>query len=299
MERIRAFVGSQVSEWHGIEKIKRNYPLGSIFNPAINGIQLYDAGYRVNDLYYITTSQGSKQVYVDLNTVDATTGKAGWMLVASWATASSWTYSASTTNSILGITAVNGFSSNFGTMSTNFMRMTVSSSLLNLGTNATSADFYFYSSSSAPWREWWVTDSSNNIRWSTTVNAGQSLPREAIRQFTHAHNIKFNYTATTQVWNNLSDGVASPIAGRQGDWWNGLNGTTTSIGWYGASDGSLAIIPQGDTSTGAGQDCNYNQTKIGWDDGVQAAWYGTSATNNMNSNTGTQGTNTNLWIWIK
>ena len=117
-------------------------------------------------------------------------------------------------------------------------------------------------------------------------------------QFSHAYNLKFNYQVG-QTWNNLSDNVASPIIGRQGDWWNGLNGTASQIGWYGAQDGSLAILPQSSSATGAGQDCNENQSKVGFDDSSLAAWFGTSATANMNANSGTQGSNTSMWIWIK
>jgi hypothetical protein len=64
-------------------------------------------------------------------------------------------------------------------------------------------------------------------------------------------------------------------------------------------DGSLAITFNGDTSTGAGQDTNYQNAKYGYDDTGLCAWGGTTATNNMNNNAGTQGSNTNLWMWIK
>ena len=270
-------------------------------NPASSGVALYDAGYRTSGLYYITTSQGVKEVYVDLTTLDATTNKAGWMLVGSWGTAWTWSQPSTTSSSTFSTSALNAFSANFGTMQTNFVRMQVSSSISNTGTNADSCDFYHYASSASEWRQWWVTNSSNDIVWSTTTNGG-AIPREAMRQFTHSYNLKYTYQVN-QVWNNLSDGASAPIVGRQGDWWNGLNGTATSIGWHGATDGSFAILPQGSSSTGCGQDCNENQTKFGADDAAvgvpNAAYFGTSATDNMNANTGTKGSNTNFWLWIK
>jgi hypothetical protein len=275
----------------------------SISNPASSGIALWDEGFRSSGLYYITTSQGVKQVYVDLTTTDAVTSKAGWMLVGSWSTAWDWSQPATTSTAVFdGTTVRNCFSANFGTMNINFFRSHVSSSITSTGASATSCDFYYYSSSAAAWREWWVTNSSNDIRWSTTVNNG-SIPREALRQFTNAYNLKYPYQVN-QVWSNLSDGAASPKAGIQGDWWSGLNGTATSIGWHGAGDGSLSILPQGSASTGSGQDCNENQTKFGSDDtsvlgSPNVAWFGTSATANLNANIGTQGSNTNLWLWIK
>lgn len=275
--------------------------IGTLSFPANNAIQLYDAGYRNNGLYYINTSTGIKQVYCDLNTISPTDNKAGWMLVGSWATASNWSQSATTSTSVFSNSPLNCFSANFGTMNMNYMRMLVSSDVNNSGTNSTSCDFYFYWNSVANWRTRWVTDSSNNIRWSTTTNSTGSIPREALQQFNFAYNIKYSYQVG-QVWNNISDGTQPPIAGRQGDWWNGLNGTQTSIGWFGAGDGSLAILPQGSSYTGAGQDCNSNNVKFGSDDtssGPNVAYFGSSPTDDMNNNTGTKGSNTNFWLWIK
>lgn len=284
--------------------------LGTLSNPASSGVDLWDAGVRASGLYYISTSQGTKQVYVDLSTVDSTTNKAGWMLVGSWSQASRWSIQATTSTSVFDNTSPqNCFSANFGTMPVNFVRFLVSSSASNATTNATSADFYHYSSSAASWREWWVTNSNNDIVWSTTSNrnnAGSqaSIPREAMRQFTSSYNLKFGYSVA-QNWQNLSDGASAPIAGRQGDWWNGLNGTATAIGWNGANDGSISILPQGSASNGCGQDCDENQTKFGSDDNSavgatpNVAWFGTSGTANLNANIGTQGSDTNLWMWIK
>jgi len=277
--------------------------LGTAGSPASSGIELWDAGLRTSGLYYINTSQGSKQVYVDLQTTDPTTGRAGWMLVGSWSQASRWSIQASTSTSVFSSSPQNCFSANFGTMSANFVRFQVSSSISNSGTNATSADFYHYSSTSAPWRQWWVTNSANDIVWSSTVNNGASVVREAMKQFTHSYNLKFGYQVGQQ-WQNLSDNASAPIVGRQGDWWNGLNGSQTAIGWNGANDGSIAILPQGSSSTGAGQDCGENNTKFGSDDtnaiGAEpnCKAYASSATENTGQ-VAVIGSDTNLWMWIK
>ena len=44
---------------------------------------------------------------------------------------------------------------------------------------------------------------------------------------------------------------------------------------------------------------NINNAKYGYDDTVGSAWGGTSATDNMAAQTGSKGSNTNLWMWIK
>jgi hypothetical protein len=276
--------------------------IGTLSNPATNGVQLYDSGLRTSGLYYITTSTGVKQVYVDLVTTDAVTNKAGWMLAGSWGTAWSWTLPSTTSTAVFADSAQNCFSANFGTMPISFVRPHVSSSISASGTSATSCDFYHYNSTPTNWREWWVTGSGNGTYQSTTTNknaAGTtvSIPRDAFKQFTHSYNLKYSYQVN-QNWNNLADPT-----GTQGDWWNGLNGTATSIGWHNTTDGSFAILPQGSTSTGCGQDCDENQTKFGADDATanvpNVAYFGATATANMAANIGTSGSNTNFWLWIK
>jgi hypothetical protein len=130
-----------------------------------------------------------------------------------------------------------------------------------------------------------------------------------LAKFTHAHNLKFAYRASTQVWNNLSDGggqnTEDPGTEVWYDWYTGLTlpGTTLgvhSVGGVGAqNDGSLSIIPSGVTDTGAGQDCMRANAKYGYDDNSLAAVGGTSASYNMNVQFGTLGANTNMWMWIK
>ena len=295
MDFRKIYPSTRVSLWSNNLSVPYRIGLDYV---ATSGVEVYNSGQRSSGMYSIATSTGAKSVFLDLQTQDLVTGKAGWMLAGSWSTASSWSQQATTSLSVFDSSPNNCFSANFGLMNINFMRIHVSSSIYQSGSYATSADWYFYWQTARAWRTCWVTDSSNNITWSNAVNNGVSTPREALSQFSHAYNLKFNYQVG-QTWNNLSDGGASPIIGRQGDWWNGLNGTASEIGWYGAQDGSLAILPQSSSATGAGQDCNENQSKVGFDDSVLATWFGTSATANMNANNGTQGSNTSMWIWIK
>lgn len=280
--------------------------IGTLSNPATSGVQLYDAGLRTSGLYYITTSTGTKQVYVDLTTLDATTNKAGWMLIGSWSQASRWSIQANTVASVIdGTTPVNGFGNSFGTMPANFIRVHVSSSISNTGPNATSGDWYYYNSTATTWREWNVQNSSNatwNPGTNEAYNTTPDFPRDNFKRFTSAYNLKFGYSVGQQ-WN----GFADPQAGvsLQGDWWNGLNGTVTAIGRNGTNDGSFAILPQGSSYNTCGQDCNSNHSKFGSDDNSavgatpNVAWFGTTATSDMNAQTGFQGSDTNFWLWMK
>jgi hypothetical protein len=278
--------------------------IGTQLAPAVSGVELWDYGYRTSGLYYIATSQGTKQVYVDLSTVDATTGKAGWMLVGSWGTAWNWALPSTTSTSVFSDTPQNCFSANFGAMNTNFMRVHVADNISQTGANATSADWYYYNATGATWREWWVQSSSNDRYQSSGygsfaagLNNGTNATRDALRPFNHAYNLKFGYQAN-QNWNNLSD-----PPGIQGDWWNSLNGTQSSIGWHGGNDGSLSITFQGDASTVTGQDVLFQHSKVGADDAnpgnPNVAWFGDTAAENMNAQTGNKGSNTKLWMWIK
>jgi hypothetical protein len=267
--------------------------LGTKENPARSGVALYNAGFRESGLYYISTSNGGvKQVYVDLETVDATTNTAGWMLVGSWTNAAEWTKQAATSDGVFDRTVRDCFSSNFGDTLTNFFRVHVSDNIKFTKSNSV-ADFYFYRSSGTSWKRWWTSDGTSPYNSSTT-NSGTSVARNSLIQFTHAYNLKYSYTASTQVWNNLSDNN-----GVQGNWDTGLTTTATSIGFYNQSDGSLAIIPSGETDTGAGQDCNRNNAKFGYDDTTAVYGAGTTSTENVGQSAQTSGANQKLWMWIK
>jgi hypothetical protein len=119
-----------------------------------------------------------------------------------------------------------------------------------------------------------------------------------MRLFDHAYNIKYTYSATSQRWNNLSD---SQGGGQQTwyDFWTGLTtpGYTLGVANLGL-DGTLGIIPSGDSSTTAAHDCNYNQSKVGYDDNGVSAYYGSSATANMNAQYAVTN-NYPLFFWIR
>ena len=52
-----------------------------------------------------------------------------------------------------------------------------------------------------------------------------------------------------------------------------------------------------------GQDVLFQNSKVGADDAnvgtPNVAWFGATAADNMNAQTGNQGSNTKLWMWIK
>lgn len=69
MQRNRGFVSSKVSSWIGKFPIDRPIPgLGTEFNPALSGVQLYNAGFRTNGVYYLNpTGQNTFKAYVILD----------------------------------------------------------------------------------------------------------------------------------------------------------------------------------------------------------------------------------------
>lgn len=267
----------------------------SAANPASSGVALWDAGIRGSGLYYISTSNGGvKQVYVDLSgdSCDAETGKAGWMLVGSWSNSLTWTQSAATSNSVFSTSPLNCFSSAHGDTNINWMRVKVGG--ITTDPAETFADFYFYSSSTTTWKRWWTTDGTS-VYTSSASNAGSSVNREAIRSFSWSYNMKTGYRSTSQVWNNLSDG-----GGRQGNWDTGLTSAGTSIGYNGASDGTLAVVTMNSGDTTAAHDCNRQNAKFGIDDGSNCYYAGDRPYDGDSTQTSqTSGANSSLWMWIK
>ena len=279
---------------------------------------IYDAGFsQGNGLYWINNKDNGRsfKVYCDMTTTDEY-GNRGWMLTASWNTGSSWTLNSTSTASTFSTTPLDGWSSNFGNFDITTFRVTATSTLSNLGTSADGADWYYYfGSSTIKWKQVWAYDSGTNKNYMNDtsgasagninglggpapVNAGGSVPRVCMRLFDHAYNIKYTYSATTQRWNNFSD---SQGGGQQTwyDFWNGLTTPGYTLGVYNlGSDGTLGIIPSGDTSTTAAHDCNYNQSKVGYDDGGVSAYYGSSATANMNAQYAVTN-NYPLFFWIR
>lgn len=282
---------------------------GSSFaSAATSATAIWDLGVRGKGLFWIQKADGTPiQVYCDLDTLGQD-GKGGWMLVASWATASEWTKDSVSSSATFGSTALNCFSSNFGNTNIQHMRVKVSTSI-DTAPASSEADWYYYWSSPIQWKTVWAAGAGTNNHWNSAsgVNpAGAAVQRNSLRQFNYSYNLKFGYTGNTQIWNNLSDTGTSGSTGTEAwyDWYSGLTTAGYTLGVYnaggaGRQDGTLAIIYSGDTSTTAGQDCNNQNAKYGYDDNGLCAWGGTSATNNLNAQYGTQGSNTNMWMWIK
>ena len=274
---------------------------------ATSATAIWDLGLRGKGLFWIQKADGTPiQVYCDLDTLGQD-GKGGWMLVGSWATASEWTKDSTSSSATFGSTALNCFSSNFGNTNMQHMRVKVATSI-DLASASSEADWYYYWNSPIQWKTVWAAGAGTNNHWNsaTGVNNGASTPRNSLRQFSFAYNLKFSYTANYQTWANLSDSGTSGSTGTEAwyDWYSGLTTPGYTLGVYnaggaGRGDGSLAITFGGDTSTTAGHDCNFNNCKYGWDDTALVAVGGTSGSYNLNGQSGTLGANTNLWMWIK
>ena len=275
---------------------------------APSATYIYDLGIRGKGLFWIQKADGTPiQVYCDLDTVGVD-GKGGWMLVGSWATASEWTKDSVSSAAVFGTTALNAFSSNFGNTLMNHMRVKVSTAP-DTASNVSQADWYYYwGATPIQWKTVWAAGAGTNNHWNSAgaVNNGASTPRNSLRQFSYAYNIKYTYTANYQTWANLSDSGTSGSTGTEAwyDWYSGLTTPGYTLGVYnaggaGRGDGSLAITFGGDTSTTAGHDCNFANAKYGYDDTALVAWGGDTGVHNMNGQTGTNGSNNNMWIWIK
>jgi hypothetical protein len=281
-------------------------------NPAASGTALWDHGYRSSGWYWIARensvsvrgsgANGSMLVYVDLQTIEPTTGKAGWMLVASWDLAAEWTKDSVSTSVPFGEKPRNAFSSNFGNFYINFMRVKVASGI-DCAPDQSEADFYYYWNNvgGIQWKTVWAAGSGANTHYNSVSTA---IARRALKQFTHAYNIKFGYQHPNQVWANLSDNGTSGATGTEGwaDWYTGLTSAGTTLGVYsfgGTLDGSLAVVPSGNAAVQAGQDCNDNNAKYGYDDNIQTYWAGSYASESLGANTGTRGNHPPMWMWIK
>ena len=277
----------------------------------------------LSGLYYINTpNNGIMPVYCDMDTKDEY-GESGWMLVASWQTGSTWRNTWPTTREVVQTPNLNKWSANFGDSLINQFRITASGTLnpyefsYNYG-----ADWYYYWTTAVTWKSvwaWqqgannnWINDSTGDSRgninafsgWPAPVNAGNAAPRICLRGFDWAYNIKWQYKASTQRWCNLSDYAAQGTSQTHADFWTGLtiagqNGLNLASGIAGLDDGTLGIIPEGDTSTTAAHDCNNNNAKVGIDDTGVCYYYGQSPTANMATNVSNTGTDYPLQFWIR
>lgn len=284
--------------------------------PAADARQIYAANpSATNGLYYISTANGGvKQVYCDFTTPDEN-GDRGWMLVASWASGSQWRDSWTTSSATLSSITANTWSSNFGNNYINKFRITATNSISSLGSSA-AADWYYHYTVPVSWKSvwaWgpgssnWINDTTGDGRgninffsgWPSPVNNGTSTPRCCLRGFNWAYNIKYNYQASTQRWNNLSDSGGGGTGQAIPDFWAGLTTPGITLNYSFAQDATLGIIPQGDTSTTCAHDCNNNNAKVGQDDSGICYYYGSSSTANLAANVGNTGTDYPLLFWIK
>lgn len=81
MFRNRAFVGSQISDWHGVNKISRpSSPIGTLLNPATSAQQLKLNGYPSGS-YYIDWN-GSGNIQQIVCNMDLEGG--GWMMILNY-----------------------------------------------------------------------------------------------------------------------------------------------------------------------------------------------------------------------
>jgi hypothetical protein len=288
-----------------------------ILNPANDGSSsaraatsataIYDlTGTTTSGLYWIL-GEGSvpRQVYCDMTTLGED-GKPGFMLAGSWSQASEWTKNSTSTVTTLGSTAVNAFSAIFGNFSIKHMRVHVSSGVDVRGSSA-EADWYYYWNTPTTWKTVWSPNNGTNSNYVSTpaINNGTSIPRISLKQFTYAKNLKYNYTVG-QEWASLSDNTISTTQ-VWANWWSGLTSSGVTLGVYSygvdtsgnGTDGSLALLRQGSTDNSAGQDSATFNSKYGYDDGALHAVSATSATYTTGSSGVVNGSNTNMWIWIK
>ena len=274
-------------------------------------------GFTGKGLYYINTPNGGAvQVFCDLDT-PAEDGTSGWMLVASW-TGYSWSTATASTRAVIGGTSgSNAWSANFGESRMRYFRVTGNAAVnTTLGSSATGDWYYYFGQTPITWKEVWrwkdgnynyINDTSGDPNGNTFVKfssypgpvnpVGTAVTRISMRGFEHAYNLKFSYKTTTQRWNNFSDSSGAGTEQINCNFWNGLRNPGVSLNMNFNGDGTLAILPQGNTSTTAGHDCSVNQSKVGVDDGSLCYFYGTTAT----ADGGQLGQNFNVpvWFWIK
>lgn len=295
-------------------------PGTSSANPAPSAKYLYEQEIVTSgkEFYWIDTPNGSVcKVFCDFDTQDEN-GATGWMLVATFDTAWEWSVGATTTHNLIGSTySGRQISANFGDYNCEMFRVCCNSSIDAIHGNSAFGDWYYYLSGGTSWKQWWAPATGfsyyNGFNYGITNDSGANHPRQIMVPFTHAHNIKWNYTTTQHQYNSLSDASANTsgyfAGGNSSQYWEALTNAGYGFTVYnqetssgsGSSDGTLGILPQGYTgpANATGQDINACQSKIGRDDNAQNSSFGSSASYNYATNATGLNTVTGAMFWIK
>jgi hypothetical protein len=270
----------------------------SVQNPAKSSAstftspqEIMDAGWAEgNGLYYINPGGqlgASVQVYCDFTTRDYK-GETGWMLVASWATDYTWPTNTSTTTGVLGSTAADRWSANFGNFEVQDFRVHAGPTVDSGGSNS-SDDWYYHRDSPIAWKKWWSPSSGATGLYPRSTTTNPSI-RDGIIGFDWSHNLKFNYRNTAHKSNGMSD-AAGTI-----DFWTALTTNGQSININGiAGDGSFAWAT---SLANTGQDVSGQQGMVGYDDTSPTYYYG-PAVSSTGGQQGASTTSTKLWLWVK
>lgn len=320
---------SVVEQHNGSRWLVGNYPGSSPQNAANSAVEIWQAGGRGKGFFWLNSpNAGTVLNFCDLDTLDEN-GQSGWILVAMFPLSQNWRDDGWSTRQTLNpydmvlntedSTANQSrkmWSANWGDYQINRFRIHSAWSVNETGPNAT-MDWYYHYTTACAWKQVWnfqagtgnyVNDTSGstdgNINaaycsgWPAPTNVAGTVSRCCLRGFKWAYNLKFGYQVE-QRWNNLSDPTAGGTAvNTTYNWWAGLTQPRYALGWNINGDGSLAILPQGVSYTTAGQDCDSNNAKVGYDDtGAVVLWSNTATASAGQS--GTTDTNRCLYFWIK